>query len=119
MDQVFGKDGWKLDKVADELNELFLYKPHAFEFNGIDGYGDDTYQTPIWIRPKSLMAANKKHPIKKEYIQIVGHTKILRIDSGKSTGGRYYFVDSLDSNQEYLTIENKIVTINEFKNEKE
>lgn len=111
MDQIFGKDGWNLDKVADELNELFKYKPLAFEFNGIDGYGDDTYQTPIWIRPKSLMAANKKHPIKKEYIQIVGHTKILRIDSGKSTGGRYYFVDSLDTNQEYLVIENKEVKI--------
>ncbi len=113
MDQVFGKDGWNIDDIAGELNELFIHKPHAFTFNGIDGYGDDPEQTPIWIRPRSLMKANKDSEIKKKYIQIVGHTKVLRIDSGKSTGGRYYFVDSLDTNAEYLVIENKEVTIKE------
>jgi predicted phosphodiesterase len=106
MDQVFGKDGWDIDIIDEELNELFKYKPKAFEFNGFDPYGDNKEQTPIWIRPRSLMAVNKNHPLKKKYIQIVGHTSVKHIDfEGKGTGNRYYFVDTLDNlNPEYLTI---------------
>ena len=61
MDQVFGKDDWSKESVVVDLNELFRYKPKAFEFNGFDGYGDNSTQTPIWIRPRSLMSSNKKH----------------------------------------------------------
>jgi len=114
MDQIYGKDGWNVDNIAEELNELFKHKPHAFEFNGIDGYGDDPEQTPIWIRPRSLMKANKNSEIKKKYIQIVGHTKVYSIDKGASTGGRYYFVDSFDSSNEYLTINNGYLKINKY-----
>ncbi len=52
MDQVFGKDDWSKESVVVDLNELFRYKPKAFEFNGFDAYGDNSTQTPIWIRPR-------------------------------------------------------------------
>ena len=120
MDQVFGKDGWSKDTIVVDLNELFKYKPKAFEFNGFDSYGDNTTQTPIWIRPGSLMSVNKKHDkgLKKDYIQIVGHTQMRRIDlegSDKFTGGRYYFIDTMDTTGDYLIIEDNQLRTNSVK----
>jgi hypothetical protein len=111
MDQVFGPNGWSEDNVVELLNDLFKYKPKSFDFNGFDPYGDNTYQTPIWIRPRSLMAANKKHDkgLKKKYIQIVGHTGVRKLDligSQKSAGGRYYLIDCQETTGEYLIINN-------------
>ena len=110
MDGEFGEEGWVEDNVVELLNDLFKYKPKSFDFNGTDPYGDNTYQTPIWIRPKSLMAVNKKHDkgLKKKYIQIVGHTQVKKLDlvgSQKSAGGRYYFIDCQESTGEYLVIQ--------------
>jgi hypothetical protein len=116
MDQVFGADDWSIENIVVDLNELFKYKPKAFEFNGFDGHGDNTTQTPIWIRPRSLMQSNKKHAksLKKDYIQIVGHTGMRRLDltgSDKFTGGRYYFVDTMETTGEYLIIENDALSV--------
>lgn len=110
MDLVFGSNGWSVETVVEDLNELFKYKPKAFEFNGFDPYGDNPTQTPIWIRPSSLLSSNKKHAksLKKEYIQIVGHTVKRNLnlkDTDKWTGGRYYFVDTLETSGEYMIIE--------------
>ena len=110
MDGEFGEEGWVEDNVVELLNDLFKYKPKSFDFNGTDPYGDNTYQTPIWIRPKSLMAVNKKHDkgLKKKYIQIVGHTQVKKLDligSQKSAGGRYYFIDCQETTGEYLVIQ--------------
>jgi len=110
MDGEFGEEGWVEDNVVELLNDLFKYKPRSFDFNGTDPYGDNTYQTPIWIRPRSLMAVNKKHKkgLKKKYIQIVGHTQVKKLDligSQKSAGGRYYLIDSQESTGEYLIIQ--------------
>ena len=120
MDQVFGKDDWSKESVVVDLNELFKYKPKAFEFNGFDGSGDNTTQTPIWIRPRSLMSVNKKHEkgLKKDYIQIVGHTQMRRIDlegSDKFTGGRYYFIDTMDTSGEYLVWQDNKFTVNSIR----
>ncbi len=98
--------------VADWLNDLFNYQPNNFLFTaGYDknntgfspnGYGDDEWQCPLWIRPRSLQRANKNTELKKNYIQIVGHTEQDNIDiKGKSTGGKYYYIDTLPSG-EYL-----------------
>ena len=116
MDKVFGPDDWSIENVVVDINEMFRYKPKAFDFTGLDPSGDNAIQTPIWIRPRSLMSANKKHPkgLKKDYIQIVGHTHMKRIDldgSDKFTGGRYYFIDTMDTSGDYLVIEdNKLRT---------
>jgi len=120
MDQVFGENDWSVESVVVDLNELFRYKPKAFEFNGFDAYGDNTTQTPIWIRPRSLMQANKKHTksLKKDYIQIVGHTGMKRIDidgSDKFTGGRYYFIDTMETSGEYLVIQDNSLSVNSVK----
>jgi predicted MPP superfamily phosphohydrolase len=117
MDQVFGENDWSIENVVVDLNELFKYKPKAFEFNGFDAYGDNATQTPIWIRPRSLMSANKKHKksLRKDYIQIVGHTQMKRLDltgSDKFTGGRYYFVDTMETSGDYLIIEDDKLRVN-------
>jgi hypothetical protein len=110
MDGEFGEEGWVKDNVVELLNDLFKYKPKSFDFNGTDPYGDNTYQTPIWIRPKSLMAVNKKHDkgLKKKYIQVVGHTQVKKLDlvgAEKSAGGRYYLIDCQETTGEYLVIQ--------------
>ena len=107
MDICFGKDGWKLETIAEQLNELWKYKPKSFEFNGMDSYGDNMGQTPVWIRPRSLMKDGL--PFKKDIIQVVGHTEQNQIDiKGKATGGRYYFIDTLGTSQEYLVVEDGV-----------
>ncbi|MFN9953647.1 MAG: hypothetical protein ACK55I_11145, partial [bacterium] len=55
MDNIYGTDGWDVNNVVNDLNELWKHKPFAFEFTGWDPYGDNIQQTPIWIRPGSLM----------------------------------------------------------------
>lgn len=103
MDSVYGKDGWKIENIANDLNELWTYKPRSFIFNGRDSSGDNMGQTPIWIRPRSLMKDSQV--IKKSLIQVVGHTGQHKIDiKGKATGGRYFFIDTLGSSGEYLII---------------
>ena len=91
-----------------------------FGFNGFNAYGDNITQTPVWIRPTSLLLSNKqknKNAIKKRFIQIFGHTQIKEIDlnsMNKSMGGRYYMIDALPSKQ-YLIYDGelKVGTINE------
>ena len=96
--------------LVDSINDHFKYKPNIFEFNGFNPYGDNTYQTPIWIRPASLIKANKGTILKETVIQVVGHTGVANIfDSVKATektmGGRYYLNDAIET-RGYLVYEN-------------
>jgi predicted MPP superfamily phosphohydrolase len=107
MDETFGLNKWKVETIADQLNEMFKHRPGVFTFNGIDGYGDDEYQTPIWIRPRSLMRANK-NTLRKQVIQVVGHTQVKSLDliaADKTFGNRYYLIDCLGTSGEYLIIQ--------------
>jgi Icc-related predicted phosphoesterase len=122
LENKFGKSkdesmyGWHCDNlegvknIVDLINDYFKSKPNIFEFNGWNPYGDNVYQTPIWIRPASLLAANKDTSLKKRVIQIVGHTGVSDIfqsvkASKKSMGGKYYMIDALASNG-YLVYDN-------------
>lgn len=94
--------------IADFINDVWKYKPGMFVFYGYEGSGDSRTQTPIWIRPYSLMSGNKDTFLKEQYIQIVGHTTVDTIDMGKATGGKYYFIDALGTCQEYLIYEDGV-----------
>ena len=101
--------GWEKDKcIVEYTNELWKYKPKSFIFDyrpGCSDYGDNIWQSPVWIRPKSLMKAASD--FKKDIIQIVGHTQQDQIDiKGKATGSRYFFIDTLGTSGEYLVIDN-------------
>ena len=117
---------WTEENMVDKINELFKYTPlsldyrsfkmfSATEWAGASGYGNETYQGPMWIRPKALMEANKK-TLRKKIIQVVGHTYQNEIDKkGKTTGGRYYFVDVQETSQEYMIITDGQISFNKIK----
>lgn len=94
--------------MINKINDIAKYKPQMFAFGAIgrtgyvDGYGDNVWQNPTWVRPRSLMKDSKDL----NYIQVVGHTGQNQIDiKGKATGGHYYFIDTLGTSGEYLIIE--------------
>jgi hypothetical protein len=121
MDSVFGTNGWNESNIVELLNDKWTYQPLTFDFglgvknSYVDPYGDNEEQSPIWIRPKSLMRSNKD-TLRKKLIQVVGHTYVKEIDKkGNSTGGRYWFVDTFDTSGEYLVFDDGKVTVNSWK----
>ena len=126
--------GWDVSNMVDKTNELFQYQPNKIAYRSFKyynygepnqqaslaaGYGDENFQGPMWIRPKSLMRANYD-TLRKQIIQVVGHTPQNQIDiRGMSTGGRYYFIDTLEYNQgEYLIVTDGVVSLGKLENEK-
>jgi hypothetical protein len=123
-------EGWDVSNMVDKVNELLQYQPglityrsfkmiNETEWIGARGYGDESFQGPMWIRPKSLMKANYD-TLRNQVIQVVGHTPQDNIDiKGKSTGGRYYFIDTLEYNQgQYLVVTDEVVSLGKLENEK-
>jgi predicted phosphodiesterase len=101
--------------IADFVNDIWKYQPNRFMFYGIDQYGNTKTQTPIWIRPQALMAGNRDTFLKTDYIQVVGHTHVRKIDiEGKATGGRYYFIDTFDTSGQFLIYENEEFRLGEY-----
>ena len=91
--------------LIDWINDMWKYKPNVFGFAGRDPYGDSNISSPIWIRPHSLQKANRD-TLRDQFIQVVGHTTQGKIDTeGKSTGGRYYYIDTLGTSGEYMILE--------------
>lgn len=110
MERCLGEEAARdIPNLHQHINDLWRYRPYDFDYKmlrfGQSTYGDDIWQSPIWVRPRSLMADAQDY--KKSIIQVVGHTHQSQIDiKGKATGGRYYFIDTLGSSREYLVIEN-------------
>ncbi len=122
MDSVFGKGDWKVENLAIDLHEMFKFKPRSFMFGVavnpdqwyIDPYGDNEEQSPIWIRPKSLMRANRD-TLRKEVIQVAGHTQVREVDvKGHGTGSRYWFIDCLGTSGQYMVITDGKVDFNKI-----
>jgi hypothetical protein len=122
-------EDWDVSNMVEKINELFQYQPGKIAYRsykqvgdqvyGAQGYGDETFQGPMWIRPKSLMKANYD-TLRNQIIQVVGHTPQDNIDiKGMSTGGRYYFIDTLEYNQgQYLVVTDGVVSLGKLDNEK-
>jgi UDP-2,3-diacylglucosamine pyrophosphatase LpxH len=120
---------WDVPNLAMYLNDLFTYQPtkvayRSFKYYDYEnnqaqlagGFGAETFQGPIWIRPQALMKANYD-TLRTQIIQVVGHTTRKQIDiEGKATGGRYYFVDTMP--REYLIVTDGIVSLGKLENEK-
>lgn len=109
-DDVLGE--WEVETLADQINDMFKFQPHNISYRqykqigdqvyGTGGYGDETFQGPLWVRPRSLMVANYD-TLRTKVRQVVGHTHMKEIDiEGKSTGGRYYFIDTMPKH--YLVV---------------
>jgi len=106
-------EDWDVTNMVDKVNELFQNQPgliayrsfkmiNETEWIGARGYGEETFQGPLWIRPKALMNANYD-TLRTQIRQVVGHTTRKQIDiEGQSTGGRYYFIDTMP--REYLIV---------------
>jgi predicted MPP superfamily phosphohydrolase len=118
--QIHGYDNES--NLIDWINDMWKYKPNTFSFAGRDPYGDSKISSPIWIRPYSLQAANRD-TLRDQFIQVVGHTTQGKIDTeGKSTGGRYYYIDTLGTSGQYMILEqistdNGEIKFNTYKNE--
>lgn len=98
--------------IAARINALWKTDPKAFTFDGWDSSGDSIGQTPIWIRPSSLIRDSKN--IKAAGItQIVGHTNMKRMNIQLFKEQKYFFIDTLGTSGEYLIVEN-----GEFRTEK-
>lgn len=125
MNSVFGKGEWSADNIAVDVNELYRYKPRSFMFGAavemkkmsfLDPYGDNTEQSPIWIRPRSLCGANMD-TLKNKVIQIVGHTEVSKITEDIIKDGkknRYWFIDCLGTSGQYMVIEGDQININKI-----
>lgn len=99
--------------ISEVVNLLWKNKPNSFMFDGIDGYGDNIGQTPLWIRPKSLIKDSGQ--MKKEgVIQVVGHTKQPSLDIEKGRKDSIFLIDTLNTLGEYLILEKEGENI-EFK----
>lgn len=115
LDEVFGHKIWNVNTLAQDLNELFKHRPMSFEFNGFEPTGDSRSQTPIWIRPTSLVTASKN--IRKSFYQVVGHTTLRALDiesTNKWAGGKYYFIDTLNTSGEYLVLTDGVFSKNKI-----
>lgn len=109
---------YDVKNVGDDLNQLFYHKPLVFSFNtqALDPYGDDDFQSPIWIRQNSLMRANKNTELRENYIQVFGHTMTSKVDTkGHHTGGKYYCIDSLSTSGEYMYVVDNFIGFNSHK----
>jgi len=88
------------ENIFDYINDYLIYKPNVFLFNGLDSYGDDIIQSPMWVRPNSLNIDALEN-----YIHIVGHTQQNSIKIGE----RSILIDTLPVG-EYLIYEDDVFT---------
>lgn len=93
-------------QLETRINNLLYNSPESFSFTigeNCSPFGDDKTQSPIWVRPDSLINDRLDG-----YIQVVGHT----IQRTITTLNDVVFIDTLGTSQEYFTLKkNKIELI--------
>ena len=88
-----------LNSIVVAVNHLFLDKPKAFDSQGFDSSGDEPQQTPIWIRPYSLVKSNFEI-LESHCRQVFGHTRMKDLEKNWTEvmalwNGRYIATDGL------------------------
>ena len=97
-----------INNLEEEINNLFNKEIFAFSFqpspyinklsyrNSSNPYGDDIWQSPMWIRPYSLMIDKLDN-----FIQIVGHTGHKNL----TFKGNIWFTDCQETQEKPLILE--------------
>jgi predicted MPP superfamily phosphohydrolase len=81
----------------EDINSIFSINRNALRFNGINIYGDDVTQSPIWVRTRSL--ERDRVP---GYSQIVGHTPQRSISEQTTKDGcKLVYIDTHDTESIY------------------
>lgn len=99
---------YDIEDICREVNDTFTKNSWAFHFlkgANYSGYGDDITQSPIWVRPNSLV-----HDRIDNYRQVVGHTGVMKITElpGKAKG--IWLCDGLGEEQVlYLVIKDGVM----------
>lgn len=81
------------------INKLFDDNRQAFCFSGMNPYGDDVTNSPIWVRPGSL----EKDALE-GYVHVVGHTQV----KGIIISSNIILIDTLGQSGQYLIINDGI-----------
>lgn len=87
-----------IKSISEYINDLLINYNGEFHFKDRffnNPYGNDIFQSPIWIRPQSLLIDRLK------FRQVVGHTSVDEIEIEDYIA----FIDSL-KNDNYLEIDN-------------
>ncbi|MCL1814345.1 MAG: metallophosphoesterase [Treponema sp.] len=92
---------WFLNSIGgkrpEDINKAFEKDRNVLIFNGINVYGDDITQSPIWVRPGSL----QRNPLP-GYSQIVGHTPVRKIIEDSLNGAdKLILIDTHDTKSIY------------------
>ena len=92
------------------INHLFESSPKDFSFQSCIGKngsktGDDTSQSPLWIRPESLAISAF------ETNQVVGHTRHRCIEIKDFSTHKIVFIDCLNKASQYVTVENGVAEV--------
>lgn len=105
LNNIFGNEmAVNNPAFLDLINDMFYFQPRVFKFTPgdlCDMYGDEPTQSPIWVRPKSLLADKPEG-----YKQCVGHTTHDHISHNQDV----IFIDTLGTTGEYLVIRDRLLT---------
>lgn len=90
-----------MNNLEDSVNELFRNDITKFKFTMGDNYsygGNDITQTPIWVRPQSLVK-----DMVDDIICIVGHTQVKGVTVMEEDN--LILIDCLGTSDEYLVLD--------------
>lgn len=111
LESTLYKGDFSAQSIADHVNLVWKERPDLFGFSGLDPYGDDITQTPIWIRPQSLYMGSRKI-FKAGTKQVVGHTGVKDIIYRKDMP--FTMIDVLSTHDKVLIEEDGVFSVLDF-----